>query len=132
MPRKPTAMLQYKLQIRETLRRRIEAAANKRGVSTNAEMVSRLEHSFDQELLWTLAGTVADMSNIWARYSDAIDKLNKQGDLIRAIEALLKLPTDTDPADRKDAVANVQRVIILIETEAAKLPRRMHTTGADR
>ena len=130
MPRKPSAMLQYKLRIRETLRRRIEEAANKRGVSANFEMASRLEQSFEKEGLLTLAGVAADLDNIWKRYSDAIDGLNKQGDLIRAVEALLKLPANADPADREDATANVRRVIAFIETTAAKLPRRMHTTGS--
>jgi 5-formyltetrahydrofolate cyclo-ligase len=49
MPRKPSHVLQYKLRIREALRRRIEKAAEKNGVSANQEMVRRLERSFDQE-----------------------------------------------------------------------------------
>jgi hypothetical protein len=130
--RKPSATLQYKLRIREALRRRIEQAAKGRPipVSANYEMVSRLEQSFEKESLWTLAGVAADMSNIWDRYGKAIDELNKQGDLIRAVEALLKLPAKADAADREDAVANVQRVITGIKAQAAEIPRRMRTTGA--
>jgi hypothetical protein len=49
MARKPTDIVQYKLRIRESLRRRIEQAAKKNGVSANQEMVGRLERSFEQE-----------------------------------------------------------------------------------
>jgi hypothetical protein len=130
MPRKPSALLQYKLRIREGLRRQIETAAKKRGVSLNYEMTFRLEDSFRQERLRELDTVGQDMINTWARYGSAVHELNKQGDLIRAVEALLKLPADADPADREDATANVRRVIAFIEKEAAQLPRRMRTTGA--
>jgi hypothetical protein len=49
MARKPTDIVQYKLRIRESLRRRIEQAAKKNGVSANQEMVGRLERSFELE-----------------------------------------------------------------------------------
>jgi hypothetical protein len=49
MPRKPIEVVQYKLRIREALRRRIERAAKEHGVSANQEMASRLERSFEQE-----------------------------------------------------------------------------------
>ena len=49
MARKPTDIVQYKLRIRESLRRRIEQAAKKGGVSANQEMASRLERSFEEE-----------------------------------------------------------------------------------
>ena len=54
MPRQPSAIVQYKLRIREALRRRIERAAKEHGVSANQEMVRRLEQSFDQETTRTL------------------------------------------------------------------------------
>jgi hypothetical protein len=49
MPRKPSAVLEYKLRIRESLRRQLAQAAEKHGVSMNAEMVRRLEESFTRE-----------------------------------------------------------------------------------
>jgi hypothetical protein len=49
MPRKPSAVLDYKLRIRESLRRQLAQAAEKHGVSMNAEMVRRLEESFTRE-----------------------------------------------------------------------------------
>jgi hypothetical protein len=49
MPRKPFEIVQYKLRIREALRRRIERAAKDHGISANQEMAGRLEQSFEQE-----------------------------------------------------------------------------------
>lgn len=52
MARKPTDYLQFKLRIRESLRRKIERAAEKKAISANAEAVERLEQTFEQEDLW--------------------------------------------------------------------------------
>jgi hypothetical protein len=49
MPRKGTAIVQYKLRIRESLRKKIEQAAKQHDVSANAEMARRLEQSFVAE-----------------------------------------------------------------------------------
>ncbi|HUF80029.1 MAG TPA: Arc family DNA-binding protein, partial [Burkholderiales bacterium] len=47
--RKLSDTVDIKLRMKEALRARVERAAGKRGVSMNAEMVSRLEQSFDDE-----------------------------------------------------------------------------------
>ena len=62
MARKPTDIVQYKLRIRESLRRRIEQAAKKNGVSANQEMVSRLARSFEQETTRQLDFVAGDMT----------------------------------------------------------------------
>ena len=49
MAPKASKVVQYKIRVREELRRRIEQAAKKRFVSANYEMTSRLERSFEQE-----------------------------------------------------------------------------------
>jgi hypothetical protein len=49
MARKPTDYVQFKLRIREALRRKIERAAEKKKISTNAEAVERIEESFREE-----------------------------------------------------------------------------------
>jgi predicted NBD/HSP70 family sugar kinase len=54
MARKSSRVVQYKIRVREALRRRIEKAAEKNGVSANHEMVSRLERSFDQEAVQSI------------------------------------------------------------------------------
>lgn len=87
MSRKPAAIVQYKLRIREVLRRRIEQAAKKRGVSANYEMSSRLERSFEQEALRTIDQIADDTAVNWAKFGEMFHELAKQGDLLRAAEA---------------------------------------------
>ena len=47
--RKKTDIVQFKLRIREALRRRLEATANAEERSLNSEIAHRLENSFEQE-----------------------------------------------------------------------------------
>ena len=89
MARKPSDIVQPNLRIREELRRRLEREAKKRDVSLNNEMTYRLERSFDEDATRSNAEVSADMKNVWARYSEVFHSLNKQGDLIRAANALL-------------------------------------------
>jgi HicB family len=59
MPRKPMQVVQVNLRIREGLRRKLEAAAKKRGVSLNFEMTDRLARSFEGETFQDLESRVA-------------------------------------------------------------------------
>jgi hypothetical protein len=128
MPRQPSAVLQYKLRIKESLRRRIEQAAKKRGVSNNVEMVSRLELSF---ALSSIEDIAADMESVWARWSDVTHELNKQGDLLRVVEILLKqIDAGADNKTIKITAEKIRQVIASIDAEAKLLPRRMRTTGS--
>ena len=52
MARKPTEYVQFKLRIRESLRRKIEKAAEKKAHSANAEAVERIEQTFEEEERW--------------------------------------------------------------------------------
>ena len=47
MAAKSTSYVQFKLRVRESLRRKIEKEAEKKDISANAEAVERLEHSFE-------------------------------------------------------------------------------------
>jgi hypothetical protein len=49
MARKSTDYVQFKLRIRESLRRKIERAAEKKAISANAEAVERIEKTFAEE-----------------------------------------------------------------------------------
>jgi hypothetical protein len=49
MARKPTDYVQFKLRIREALRRKLEREAEKKKISTNAEAVERIEYTFAEE-----------------------------------------------------------------------------------
>ena len=52
--RKKTDIVQFKIRLRETLRRQLEAAAHTKDISLNSEIVSRLEQSFVQASLQDL------------------------------------------------------------------------------
>ena len=64
MARKSTEYFQFKLRIRESLRRKIEKAAEKADHSANAEAVRLIEHALDEE----------DRSEKWARYMKEQEK----------------------------------------------------------
>src|SRR5689334_15428001 len=50
MTKRPqTALVGLRVRMREPLRKRLEVAAKKRGVSLNAELIARLEQSFQIE-----------------------------------------------------------------------------------
>jgi len=132
MPRKPTAIVQYKLRIREALRRRIEAAAKARRVSANAEMAQRLEQSFEQREHVSVALSASSLEVITARLGELLHAINVQGDLLRAVEELLAAIEESKMQKRPEveaAAAKVKRVTTMIDLEAKALARRAHTTG---
>lgn len=98
MPRKPTDVIQFSLRIRETLRLRLEKAAEKRAVTINYEITDRLQRSLDAEALRGLDRIAEDMQIVWARYGDVFLKLDVQRDLISAAETLI---ARIDPLIRK-------------------------------
>jgi hypothetical protein len=61
MPRKPSETVQVNLRMKEAMRRRLAQAAANRGISLNAEMMRRLEDSFDQESNRSLDQIAHDM-----------------------------------------------------------------------
>ncbi len=131
MARKPSDTAQLKLRIREDLRRRLERAARKRAVSLNFEMTDRLKESFDREAQRTIDAVGSDIAGHWARFGGAWHELNKQGDLVRASTALIEqLPAEVQEREAiKKAVAQVKKIIRLIEHEAALMIRGMSTGG---
>ena len=128
MPRKQSAILDYKLRIRESLRRRIEVAAKRRNVSLNFEMASRLERSFDQESQRSMDETAEHLKTVLERFAMAHHEANMLGDLVRATEALIEIIQTGK--DTTEAVARARQVIQMIDREATLGVRRMHTTGA--
>jgi Arc-like DNA binding domain len=138
--KKPSDLIQYKVRIREDLRQRIEQAAKKRDVSINYEIRSRLEQSFDREELYSLSRIASDMEIRWERFGNAFHKLDVQGDLLRASEALvdqlgpLLARPEGEVQNREaviKAVARVQKAMRVIDNEAALARRQMHTTGSE-
>jgi len=125
MPRKQSAILDYKLRIRESLRRRIEVAAKRRNVSLNFEMASRLERSFDQESQRSMDETAEHLKTVLERFAMAHHEANMLGDLVRATEALIE--TVQAGKDTTEAVARARQVIQMIDREATLGVRRMRT-----
>jgi hypothetical protein len=85
--RKQTAIVGLKVRLREPLRKKLEMAAKKRGVSLNAELVARLEESFLGE------GFEERMNKILSEFDKRIAQLDdmtaiasfREDDLRRAI-----------------------------------------------
>jgi Arc-like DNA binding domain len=61
MSKKPSQIVQVKVRMREDLRRKIEHAAQKNGLTVNAEILRRLDQTFDVTLD-KLEGSVAKLS----------------------------------------------------------------------
>ena len=61
MSKKPSQIVQVKVRMREDLRRKIEHAAQKNGLTVNAEILRRLDQTFDVTLD-KLEGSVATLT----------------------------------------------------------------------
>ena len=115
MAKKSDAIVQVKLRIREQLRRRLEAAAKKRGVALNYEMMSRLERSFEQESILALEVIAHDMQLNWLRFAERFLGLQLTAD---AVAALANNP------DQK--VANLMRAWIKLQEDNVKFTARLN------
>jgi len=114
MSRKESAVLDYKLRIREVLRRRLAQAAERRGVSLNAEMVRRLEESFDQESKRSLDDIAQDMRAMADVAVAATAKLQAAANL--SPKATLKANREVLPA------AGRQKAVAALIAKVEKLP----------
>jgi Arc-like DNA binding domain len=112
MARKPSDVIQYKIRIREDLRRRLEQAAEKRDVSINSEIASRLGESFD---LPKLDKITSDLENVYTRYAREQGDYLQTQELMNAADYLIKeLSASDDVRERtsvKRAIAWVQKSI---------------------
>ena len=138
MPRRPSeTVVQVNLRIKESERRRLERAAQDHHTSLNAEMAARLQQTFEQEQLGTIAQVHENLERGLLPLLGNIHELAKFGDLIRATEALILLIQPLviagtiggpDAEAIKHAVAGIQTITKMIEREAGQRLRRMHTT----
>ena len=69
MSKKPSQIVQVKVRMREDLRRKIEHAAQRNGLTVNAEILRRLDQTFDVTLD-KLEGSVAKLS----RFEESIEE----------------------------------------------------------
>ena len=73
--------------MREPLRKRLEVAAKKRGVSLNAELISRLEHSFQIESFEEVAEAQRAEIKRWAERWEASEKRFAESEHLHKIAA---------------------------------------------
>jgi hypothetical protein len=79
--RKPSEIYVFVLRIRESLRRKLETAAEKNRTSLNIEIANRLVRSFEAENVRTLDEIVADLSGIRRSFV----RLRHAADLVAAL-----------------------------------------------
>jgi plasmid stability protein len=103
MAKKDSVLRPIMTRLREGLRKRLEVAAKANGRSMNAEIIHRLEKSFDQETAEQLAKRTAE-----EMFEEMFDKLLGEGRLDKLLEryGLVSLPEpdydDDDLRDRPD------------------------------
>jgi Arc-like DNA binding domain len=117
---KPSEVTQYKIRIREDLRRRLEQEAKRHGRSINSEIASRLSDSLD---LPKLSKITTDLENVYARFArETGDSLATQ-ELMDAAENLVKRLPAAEVRELGPAIAWVQKSIAAI---AARHGRTYH------
>lgn len=121
MARRASDTAQLKLRIREDLRRRLEQAAKKRGVSLNFEMTSRLTDSF---ALRKIDEVASNLESGFGRFARVMENKILQEELMQAAEALIeRLPADIQEREAvKAAVEQVQKTIKLIAAKVGRIP----------
>ena len=136
--RSPRALVQVNLRMREAERRRLAEAAERNRTSLNAEMMARLDRSFEQRQLLQLDQISENVHRHLLPLLENVHELNKSGDYHRAVEKLIQrveplLARIDEPGEVKavqEAIADIARVQRMIEIEAGTRLRRMKTTGA--
>ena len=133
--RKPAEIVPFKLRLRERLRAKLEAAASRNRTSINNEIARRLERSFEAESERTIDDVAEDIKNSWLSWRGALLSLNRQGDLVVAVELLLKQLDHKRSKDKKldanqhfallleDLIANVREAIVAIDKGAKRITR---------
>jgi len=137
MRRKPTDTVQINLRLKEAERRKLEAAAKRNGVSINSEMTSRIARTFRDTAMIDADQAAENISRQLGPLLADTHELNKQGDLIRAADALISLIQPLlatrliDGPTGDEIRAAIDRLIVvkrMIEIEAGRRLSRMHTT----
>jgi hypothetical protein len=72
--RNANAIVQVGLRLRESLRRKLEAAAKEHQVSFNREITARLQDSLEAKTRQSLADIAADMERNWSRMRKLLEK----------------------------------------------------------
>ena len=129
MRRKPTETVQVNLRIKKAERRKLEAAAQKNGVSLNAEMAARLARTFRQGEEWEANQLAENVNRFLEPLLANVHELTKLGDLIQAADDLVALIRPEDPA-ADAALGKYREVKHMISIEAGRRLGKMNTAGA--
>jgi predicted transcriptional regulator len=104
--------IDYKIRIRDALRRRLETAAKKRDHSINAEMVARIEESFERGDLLKLEKITAGLETAYGRFARELRDRQQTQELMNAAEALVRQVQDRE--ELKPTITWVQEAIAAI------------------
>ena len=97
MARKPSEIYAFPLRIRESLRRKLEAAAEKNRTSLNIEIANRLAHSFEADNVRALDEIVADLNGIRRGFV----ALRQAADLVAALRNSIAPLSASQPEVRR-------------------------------
>jgi hypothetical protein len=126
MRRKPTETVQVNLRIKESERRKLAAAAERNGVSLNAEMAARLARTFRQGEEREANQLAENVNRFLSPLLANVHELTKLGDLIRAADDLIALIRPDDPAAHAP-LEKYREVKHMIEIEAGRRLGKMNT-----
>ena len=136
MAREKSVLVQYKLRIHEDLRRAIETAAKEKGVSSNYEMASRLQHSFNSTTAFSMSGIANDLEINWYRWAEFLHRMERQNQILDAALALVQATEKPPGKEREQAIAitagKVKAEARVAELEAASAMRRQRATGGSK
>ncbi len=108
------------LRIDESLHRRLRKAADAKGMTLNAEILWRLERTFEQDSLRTIEAVSADLEICWARFGDRFSARELDDEILMALE--------NRNFDRARSLA----IVLRKNQEAAARRRTEKMAGGDR
>jgi len=106
MARKTTALIQFKVRMREHLRARLQRAADKRGVTLTQEIADRLEKSFEAENLQRLGEVtdrLAQQTKGLVTFGEALECQGKDPNAAPTFGARFEVPEPLGDRDDIDA-----------------------------
>jgi hypothetical protein len=114
--RKPTDFVQFKLRIREGLRRRLEREAQKKRQSTNQEAVDRLEDSF--------RAPIDEVVQPWTDMFTIMLGGNENSSLLRRLAAeMMQNPNWIDSAQDREEMVGRLKAVLDIQLNLVKIGR---------
>ncbi|WP_298102469.1 hypothetical protein [Bradyrhizobium sp.] len=131
-PRKPTAILQYKLRVRESLRRKIEKAAGQNNNSANQEMVNRLEATFRDDWIAEGSALITGIKSAFGKFDanvwkEACEHLDLTDAALALVEQVNRLPAKEKHPELMVALDRVTKAIhASTRTVAATLFKTPH------